>query len=283
MAIGRAALLRPIEITASSDNFSLTVGGSTTARTISSGVYANIMTLANEVLGKMGVLAAPTLTFATSGANAGKITIGNSAVFSVTWTDTALRDILGFIGDLSGASSYTATYKPMYCWISDYTPKDREWWSLKHKDTFAGAVSRSGDLVGLGNGNRIYHRTLGFDAETGPNVFASMCTTDGQEAGALDVFIEGARASAPAVAASPATHGFWYVYSIGDLAATSNADISSYDGIVHQLHKWQWCHLSPDGLREPKASLGVGRDWFAFDLDIHTATPPTWDAPVVES
>jgi hypothetical protein len=35
---------------------------------------------------------------------------------SVTWTDTALRDLLGFTGNLSGSTSYTATNQMRYVW-----------------------------------------------------------------------------------------------------------------------------------------------------------------------
>lgn len=38
-----------------------------------------------------------------------KVKLTGSGSFDVTWTDTNVRDMLGFTGNLSGASSYTAT------------------------------------------------------------------------------------------------------------------------------------------------------------------------------
>ncbi len=46
-----------------------------------------------------------TINFATGGTEIG-----------ITWTDTDLRDLLGFTGDLSGADSYTATNQCRYIW-----------------------------------------------------------------------------------------------------------------------------------------------------------------------
>jgi hypothetical protein len=51
----------------------------------------------------------------------------------VTWTNTELRDILGFTANLTGTSTYSATNKPRYCWnptiqISDHpVDRDRVW------------------------------------------------------------------------------------------------------------------------------------------------------------
>lgn len=47
----------------------------------------------------------------------GKVTIsGMNAGWTLTWTDTALRDLLGFTGNLTGATSYTATNEARYQW-----------------------------------------------------------------------------------------------------------------------------------------------------------------------
>jgi hypothetical protein len=243
------------------------------------GTYASILTVAYEFYDIMGVLAAPGLTFGLSGSGAGKITISNSAVFSVTWTDTGLRDILGFTANLSGASSYTASNRPMFTWISDYTPRDREWWHFDHKKTFAGSVARDGTLVGLANGNQIYYRTLGFDAEAGSNVFSAIATSTTAARSCLDTLIEGARSASPSTSTNAPTHGLWYVYDIENLSIQSKSQMSGENGIRHLTSKWAWCHLDADGMREPKASLGVGRSWYSLEIDLHTATEPTWDAP----
>lgn len=50
----------------------------------------------------------------------GYITISAAATFTVTWTNTTLRDMLGFTGNLSGASSYTATRWSTLFWSPTY-------------------------------------------------------------------------------------------------------------------------------------------------------------------
>jgi hypothetical protein len=44
------------------------------------------------------------------------VRLTSSGVFTVTWTSTILRDYLGFTGNLSGASSYTATNRSPMLW-----------------------------------------------------------------------------------------------------------------------------------------------------------------------
>jgi len=57
----------------------------------------------------------------------------NGNTTSVTWTSTALRDLLGFTGDLSSATSYVATNKMRYCWfptrgLADYPGDLTRFW-----------------------------------------------------------------------------------------------------------------------------------------------------------
>ena len=47
----------------------------------------------------------------------GKITVAASANFTIVWTSTDLRNLLGFTGDLSGASSYTGSTGLQGLWI----------------------------------------------------------------------------------------------------------------------------------------------------------------------
>jgi len=61
-----------------------------------------ITTAVNTLLGQTW-----TLTIAAGESANGKYTIGcDGATCTVTWTDTELRDLLGFTGDLSGSTSY---------------------------------------------------------------------------------------------------------------------------------------------------------------------------------
>lgn len=49
-----------------------------------------------------------------------QVRITADATFAVTWTDTQLRDLLGFTGNLSGASAYTAANKSPLIWSPAY-------------------------------------------------------------------------------------------------------------------------------------------------------------------
>jgi hypothetical protein len=44
------------------------------------------------------------------------VRLTSSGVFTVTWTDTTFRDLLGFTGNLAAASSYTATNRSPLLW-----------------------------------------------------------------------------------------------------------------------------------------------------------------------
>ena len=54
----------------------------------------------------------------TQSTTTGKITIGAlGGSTAINWTDTDLRDLLGFTANLSGASTYTGTNQARYCWF----------------------------------------------------------------------------------------------------------------------------------------------------------------------
>jgi hypothetical protein len=206
----------------------------------------------------------------------GKVTLANASAFTVTWTDTNLRDMFGFTADLSSATSHTSTNRILYAWFSDYCPSDRQTWALDHRSTFAGGTSRTGELVGLATGPAVYKRALTFDAETGANVFrAQNASTAAGWSRCLESFIEGARSSAPTVATNAPTHGFWYWYDGSNLLVQLSMKFPSF--YMEDTGKYTWCHLQPEGMRTPSASLGVKRDWYQVSLDIHTATAPDFE------
>lgn len=53
-----------------------------------------------------------------------RVKLTSSGVFTVTWTDTALRDLLGFTGNLAGDDEYVATNQSTLLWSSGrpYSP-----------------------------------------------------------------------------------------------------------------------------------------------------------------
>lgn len=71
----------------------------------------------------------------------GKITIANfDANTSFTWTDTLLRDRLGWEGDLSGATTYTAPNRARFTWFPGLAPSKiptqiNEFWEWRSNTT----------------------------------------------------------------------------------------------------------------------------------------------------
>lgn len=56
-------------------------------------------------------------TFTCTVSDTGFVTFaGSGGNFTVTWTETVLRDLLGFTGDLAGAATYTATNQHRFGW-----------------------------------------------------------------------------------------------------------------------------------------------------------------------
>ncbi len=73
---------------------------------------------------------AATVTFDVA---TGLVTINFGTVTSVAWTDTDLRDLLGYTADLSGSSAYHATNQLRYIWrpssgLSRYPGDLTQWW-----------------------------------------------------------------------------------------------------------------------------------------------------------
>lgn len=73
-------------------------------------------------------------TIANGESGTGLVTIDVPGTASITWTDTDLRDVLGFTGNLSGAGSYTGTWGARGMWMPDsplvspYTAGDAGHW-----------------------------------------------------------------------------------------------------------------------------------------------------------
>lgn len=97
-------------------SYSVTIAGS--AQTISGNYYLYNATSSLSLLSAW-VTAATAAGLASATAvltQDRKVKIGNGANFTVTWTNTTFRDLLGFTGNLSGASSYTATNTSKLLW-----------------------------------------------------------------------------------------------------------------------------------------------------------------------
>lgn len=277
MGISSAAFARPIEISSTSN----TVTFNASAQSLALGTYGSVLSLMYEFKAHMTTAglgsANVTMFVIPSASNYGKIIISASANFTVTWTEPALATALGFTGDaLSGNSSYTGAVAVPSLWLSRYTPSDRETWALDMKQNYAGQLSRTGELVGAATGPDIYHRTVHFDGEPGTNVFRSLQSGTDRT---LESFLVSARTSSPVLSTNPATKGFYYFYSVASLAtplaSMTSGSVIGWDASAEYV----WCYPEEAGIAPPKASHGVTRGYYAFDLRLHTGTAPTWNAP----
>jgi len=65
-----------------------------------------------------------TLTLSADESGTGKLTIGcTGATCTITWQDTNVRDLCGFAGNSSGATSYTGTKHVKALWLPDGPPR----------------------------------------------------------------------------------------------------------------------------------------------------------------
>jgi hypothetical protein len=277
MAIGRAAFARPIEVTTSSKDVTF----NSSAQSIAVGTYGCIATLLYELKAHM---TAASITGATAYVETepghsfyGRVRIGAASSFAITWTDTDLATLLGFgAAALSGSNLYTGLYRCPSVWISDYTPSDRETWALDMKSNYAGQLSRTGELCGAATGPDVYFRTLRFDGEQGSNVFRSM---RGSTDRTLESFIVDARTSVPTLSTNQPTKGFYYFFDAYNLVTPLSSMTSGSVVSWGSNSTYVWCYPDERGLDPPRASHGVTRGYYGFDMRLHTGTAPTWDAP----
>lgn len=99
----------------------VTIGGS--GQTIPAGPYYLVhstaaLSLVDALVAAMTTagLTAPTVVLLENR----RVRISATGVFSITWTDTALRDLLGFSANLAGSSSYTAPAISPLLWSPGY-------------------------------------------------------------------------------------------------------------------------------------------------------------------
>lgn len=114
-------------------------------------------------------------------ATTGKVTMGEatSQDIDVTWTDTALRDLLGFTGNFTvgdggaGSASVTATNEARYCWRPDKgiaghpVARDVVWEPVSNSVVY---VSRDGTTSSV-EGNLVYFAELEWRWIAGERVY----------------------------------------------------------------------------------------------------------------
>jgi len=154
-----------IVIDGDSDNFTVDA----TPTSISTGTYfmngytgEGVQLCETLQVALAAVVGGTTVTRSTS---TGLITIDFGASHSITWTDTGLRDILGYTGNLTGASSYVATNTPKGVWrpsreLVEYPGDLTEWWGRESSTQIV--ISRDGTTY-TNEGNLTYGGTYGYE------------------------------------------------------------------------------------------------------------------------
>jgi hypothetical protein len=101
---------------------------------------------------------------------------GNSV--SVTWTDTALRDLLGWTGDLGAATSHVAPNQAQHIWlpsraVSTLPDNLTTWWSIRSTTK----ITRSKDGTTYSNiGNKLYDGVFGYETLSESEVISDSST-----------------------------------------------------------------------------------------------------------
>ncbi len=89
-------------------------------------------------------------TFALSDTT-GKVTVSNTNAFSITWTSTDLRDVLGFTGNLSSATSHESDDQCRALWLPDRpsTRRNSGSWAGDHVADYSTSTAPDGSLYAL--------------------------------------------------------------------------------------------------------------------------------------
>jgi hypothetical protein len=266
--------LRPIQIDSSSD--SVSVGGS--AVSLTTGVYPCIAAVLHN-FDHVVDAAVPSLVFTITFSAGFKVVLSGSTTFAVTWTDTNLRDMLGFAGDLSGSSSYTATYTPQYCWVPTRSRADVNEWAEDQSNNWRGMASRSGAVMGLRTGDALYKTTFDFDALAGALLLKSQATTAIETVRCLEYFADHSRVAWSSVDL-PTLAGF-YVYPDRDnvaLAASATWDAGDASTLSYASSPdvFLYCHFDASWHAKSRPAVQARTGYYDTSVTVHTATAPTW-------
>ncbi len=288
------AFLRPIEITASNKDMSVKVGADPAGTvSLTAGVYGSILTLIHDL---NTALIAHDVDLGAYITTDYKICMTSaSTAFTVTWTDTDLARLLGFTANLSGATSYTATYTPQYCWFPAHHSFDVDrFWSKEH---FAGGVSSNGILSGVKLSDGVRRREFKFDALAAATVAQDACTLTywstyyPQEERCLETFVEQARTVTPSSTSTEglSLKGCYFLPDIDDYcgATPSTAIPSSMNGGSYRFElaasapTYVWCQFGVAKWVEPAPSIETMRAFYncGFELTATPDTVPTWSQP----
>lgn len=266
----RPAFVRPVEHVQHSSGIDFSIGANDYA--VSSGVYQTISDLFAAVSGETTEFDSIVMSDDL------KLGFALSSSATVSWTNTNLRDALGFDDDvICTAYQYEyATYTPSSVWVPEFHFADQRAWGGDGPRRFIGAVAVNGSIAGMGTGDACKDRQHIFNHELAVNLGREFCSTQEAIDRCLDEFVNAAIESVPEVSSHPCTKGFWYFQDVNHFIATVAAGgTGSVDkgidfGISDQM---VFCNFDPS--RRPSwrdaPSLPVGRIRYTVTCDFHTA------------
>jgi hypothetical protein len=285
------AYWRPIELTSSNNTVNIGVGGGVPTLTLTKGVYANIWSLLYELLDKFNDEAghgAADIQLNTSN----KVVMSSGAAFDLTFGSSTLDEILGFDGDKSGASTYTADYTPSHCWFPTYQPYDGTRFATKQDNVFYGAVAVDGSISGVAAGDVLLERTFRFSTETSTNVFEEPDTTDTDNWLAkrcFEYFVEKSRTAS--LSGTVADHsncspkGAYYIHDLSDWQSITVTNVTWDKGgnkfyLGTGADTFLFCNVPVNGTSLPPLTNSKTQDYYDISLKMTSSAVPSggWSA-----
>jgi hypothetical protein len=274
MASDRYVLARPIEITASNNTLTVDRGGGAAAVNLTVGVYGCIAMIMDELEDQLKAENAGWTAQLTSDFY---VVLANADDFTVVWTDTALRDLLGFTAGLAvPATSFTATMIPENCWLPAKVRADQGVWEPNLKQRFRGVRAQSGIVNGLSTGKVLYETEITQDTEFGYNLLRSKGRSAVEQKRSLETFVDGSRDSYPSTG-NVSTGGFyfWKDYTALDEESSMDAGDASTFNYTSGADDYVFCEFDPDWNLPTNPTMGSGHLYYNVKIPIRTAPIPT--------
>lgn len=279
MSSDRPIFLRPIEHIQDDSHTDFTIGSNSYA--IDSGTYANVYTLLLAV----GLEADEITDIRISPTSDGHCSVYSSYSGNITWTNTTLRDALGFSGATTAltSSAWTdAPYLSKYVWLPEHAPADQGCFYQSHKEQWFGSRSLTGKIAGVGFSDGCYFRDVTFNAELGTNLGVELCESAEQAARCLDAFFIASISSVPLVASHSGTKGFYFYQHYSSAVSECSISASDFgDGGVEfsktsSPDTYVFCNFLEKSDWHKNAFFTRGRQRYNVSLSFCTAPAGSW-------
>lgn len=216
----------------------------------------------------------------------------------ITWTDTRLRDALGFTGATTTVpitGGYVLASKPAgellsdgpFFWIPAFGPSDRGKWKSRPSDCVSGEISTNGVWAGTWNGSLIYRKTVSL-----PLNLTSDMMEQGQlvstEYTSLEAFLRNSFSVQTHMESRASAKGFWYypdqndffdpdahgVQATNPWTSTTGTGIQFDNGTHWRVFVFAELDSLPDFDDDPGQNMSTLRYNYTFSM--HTSTAPNW-------